>query len=86
MTAQQMIDELQRLHPDTLLIIETEDRTTLTSVDSIRDASGTELFEESEENPRPAAIAAICDEHMRKEYDAVAHALDRQGYAPAARA
>ena len=84
MTAQQMIDQLRRLHPDTLLIIETEDRTTLTPVDSIRDASGTELFEASAENPRPPAIAAICDEHMRKEYDAVAQALQTLGYAQAA--
>ena len=80
MTAKHMIEELWRLHPNTLLIIETEDKHTLTPVDAIRDASGTELFEASADNARPPAIAAICDTHMRKQYDAVADALDRLGY------
>ena len=54
MTAEQMIEELRRLHPDTLLIIETEDNPGLTPVDAIRDASGTELFEASAEEPETA--------------------------------
>ena len=81
-TANQMIEELRRLHPNTLLIIKTEDNLGFTPVDAIRDSSGTELFEASAENPRPVAIVAICDTHMRKEHDAVAKALERLGYAP----
>ena len=79
-----MINELRRLHPDTLLVIETEDNAGFTPVDAIRDASGTELFEACAENPSPPAIAAICDEHMRKEYDAVTNALERLGHASTA--
>ena len=84
MTAQQMIDELRRLHPDTLLTIETEESVAFKPVGGIRDVSGTELFEASDENPRPVAIAAICDEHTCKEHDAVTRALERLGYAAAA--
>ena len=81
MTAKQIIEQLQNLHPDTLLTIETEDNHDFTPVSGIRDASGTEMFEESPENPRPVAIATICDTHMCKEHDAVAKALERLGYA-----
>ena len=84
MTANQMIEELRRLHPDTLLTIETEESVAFNPVGGIRDASGTELFPESSENPRPPAIAAICDTHMCKEHDAVAKALERLGYAASA--
>ena len=81
MTVSQMIESLQKLHPDTLLTIETEESVAFKPVGGIRDASGTELFEASPENPRPVAIAAICDEHMCKEHDAVARALERLGFA-----
>ena len=82
MTAKQMIGQLQNLHPDTLLTIKIEDNHVFTPVGGIRDVSGTELFEESTDNLRPVAIAAICDSHMCKEHDAVAKALERLGYAP----
>ena len=81
MTAKQIIEQLQNLHPDTLLTIETEDNHDFTPVSGIRDASGSEMFVASPENPRPVAIATICDTHMCKEHDAVAKALERLGYA-----
>ena len=82
MTAKQMIGQLRNLHPDTLLTIKIEDNHDFTPVGGIRDASATEMFAETPENPRPVAIAAICDTHTCKEHDAVAKALERLGYAP----
>ena len=80
MTAKQMIGQLRNLHPDTLLTIKIEDNHVFTPVGGIRDASATEMFAETPENPRPVAIAAICDTHMCKEHDAVAKALERLGF------